>query len=176
MMQRALIPVLLICILMPATLMSKEVKRVSHLTIFSPSFAHKAEIPQRYTCDGRDITPPLTIDSAPAGTQSLALIMFDPDAPVGIWTHWVLWNIPPNTRELKENQLPAGAIQGTNSWKRTGYGGPCPPSGSHRYFFMLYALDTTLKLAPGTTKADLERAMEGHIIARAELMGTYRRR
>ena len=149
---------------------------MSDLTITSPAFTHKTAIPARYTCDGLDINPPLLIDLVPGGAKSLALIMDDPDAPVGIWVHWVVWNIPPETREIKENSLPAGAAQGLSSWKQNKYGGPCPPSGIHRYFFRLYALDTTLKLAPESTNATLERAMQGHILAQGELMGTYRRK
>lgn len=176
-MQRlTLLMVLLACILMPAIIMAKEARKMTDLSISSPAFAHKTAIPGRYTCDGRDINPPLLIDAVPGGAKSLALIMDDPDAPVGIWVHWVVWNIPPQTREIRENSLPAGAVQGLNGWKRNSYGGPCPPSGSHRYFFRLYALDTTLSLAPAVTKADLERAMQGHIIAQGELMGTYQRK
>ena len=149
---------------------------MADLTITSSAFVHKTAIPARYTCDGRDINPPLNIDAVPDGTMSLALIVDDPDAPVGTWVHWVAWNIPPQTREIKESSFPAGAVQGLNDWKRNSYGGPCPPFGTHRYFFKLYALDTTLVLAPPTTKADLVRAMTGRIIAQGELMGTYRRR
>lgn len=167
--------VLLVCIFMPASLMAKETRKMTELKITSPAFAEKRAIPVRYTCDGQDINPPLLIDAVPNGAQSLALIVDDPDAPVGIWVHWVVWNIPPLTREITENSLPAGAAQGLNDWKRNRYGGPCPPSGTHRYYFRLYALDTTLDLAPTTAKAALERAMQGHIIARGELMGTYRR-
>ena len=168
--------VMLACILMPATLMAKEARKMADLKITCNSFAHNTEIPERYTCDGKDISPPLLIEAVPDGAKSLALIMDDPDAPVGIWVHWVLWSIPPQTREIKENSLPVGAVQGLNSWKRNSYGGPCPPSGTHRDFFKLYALDTILNLAPASTKADLERAMHGHILAQGELMGTYRRK
>ena len=173
---RTLLVVLLACILMPATLMAKEARNMAELIITSPAFAHKATIPDRYTCDGRDISPPLLIDAVPGGARSLALIMDDPDAPAGTWVHWVVWNIPLHIREIKEQSLPAGAVQGLNDWQRNCYGGPCPPSGSHRYFFKLYALDTTLNLPQSTTKADLERAMQGHIVAQGELMGTYRRK
>jgi Raf kinase inhibitor-like YbhB/YbcL family protein len=102
--------------------------------------------------------------------------MDDPDAPVGTWVHWVAWNIPAQTREITEKGLPGGTVQGLNSWKRNDYGGPCPPSGTHRYFFKLYALDATLTLAPTSTKADLEQAMQGHVLASGQLMGTYKRR
>ncbi len=138
-------------------------------------------IPPQYTCDGQDISPPLSWSDPPAGTISFALISDDPDAPMGTWVHWVLWNIPASARTLEENlpktaSLANGAKQGTTDFHRIGYGGPCPPSGTHRYFFKLYALDTTLDLPSGTTKKDLEKAMGGHILAQTELMGTYRRR
>lgn len=149
---------------------------MTDLTITSSAFANKTAIPGRYTCDGQDVSPPLQIDAIPAGTNSLAIVMDDPDAPAGTWVHWVIWNIPPQTREIKENSLPSGGVQGMNSWKRNRYGGPCPPSGTHRYFFRLYALDITLNLPPSSTKAALEAAMQGHIIGQGELMGTYRKR
>ena len=146
------------------------------LTVTSTAFAEGAAIGAKYTCDGVNVNPPLAIGATPAGTRSLALIMDDPDAPVGIWVHWVAWNIPAQTREIPENGMPAGAQQGLNDWKRNDYGGPCPPSGTHRYYFKIYALDTTLTLAPATTKVDLERAMQGHVLAVGQLMGTYKRR
>ena len=142
----------------------------------SSAFAPGERIPQTYTCDGQDISPPLRWSEPPAGTQSLALIMDDPDAPIGIWDHWLLFNLPAETRNLPEQAvLPAGSLDGRNSWGRTGYGGPCPPGGTHRYFFKLYALDVTLTLAAGAEKEQLLQAMEGHILAQAELMGTYSR-
>jgi Raf kinase inhibitor-like YbhB/YbcL family protein len=156
--------------------LGKEVRKMEKLTVTSAAFVEGAAIASKYTCDGQDVNPPLFIGATPAGTRSLALIMDDPDAPVGTWVHWVAWDIPPQTREIPENGIPAGAQQGHNSWSRNDYGGPCPPSGTHRYYFKLYALDTTLTLAPSTTKADLERAMKGHVIAAGQLMGTYKRR
>ncbi|MBI1920504.1 MAG: YbhB/YbcL family Raf kinase inhibitor-like protein [Geobacter sp.] len=152
----------------------KEVRKMTTLSITTTAFAQKGAIPSRYTCDGGDMNPPLAIAGVPAGTKSLALVMDDPDAPAGIWVHWVVWNIPSETREIGERSVPAGAVQGLNSWSRTGYGGPCPPSGTHRYFFKVYALDAMLNLKPLTTKAELEKAMAGHILAKGELMGTYR--
>ena len=149
---------------------------MNSLQLSSSAFAYGGAIPARYTCEGEDANPPLAIDRVPTGTKSLALIVDDPDAPVGLWVHWVLWNIHPQTQQIAEKSVPAGAVQGKNSWGRTSYGGPCPPSGTHRYFFKLYALDTILKLGSGTTKAELERAMEGHVIGKGELMGTYRRK
>ncbi len=147
----------------------------------SAAFQPGAVIPAKYTCDGEDISPPLNWSDPPAGTKSLALISDDPDAPVGTWVHWVIWNIPANARALEENlpkapSLANGAKQGTTDFRRIGYGGPCPPSGTHRYFFKLYALDTTLNLPASTTKKDLEKAMDGHILAQAELIGKYQRR
>ena len=173
---RMLLMVLLACIIMPVSIMVKEAIKMKGLTITSPAFVHSMAIPARYTCDGQDINPPLIINAVPDGARSLALIVDDPDAPVGTWVHWLVWNISPQTREIKESSLLVGAVQGLNDWKRNRYGGPCPPSGTHRYFFKLYALDIILNLAPSTNKTALERAMQGHIIAQGELMGTYRRK
>ncbi len=173
---RTMLLVLPACVLMPVTIVAKEARKMADLRITSSAFAQKGAIPGRYTCDGQDMNPPLQIGNVPQGAQSLALIVDDPDAPVGNWVHWVVWNIPPHTREIRENGLPAGAVQGLNDWKRNRYGGPCPPSGVHRYFFRIYALDTTLNLAATTGKAALLRSMQGHVIAQGELMGTYRRR
>lgn len=147
----------------------------------SAAFARGQPIPNKCTCDGADISPPLSWNDPPQGTQSFALIADDPDAPVGTWVHWVLYNLPGETRALPEAvpphaDLPDGSRHGRNSWRRVGYGGPCPPSGAHRYFFKLYALDTMLNLAAGASKKRLLRAMERHILAQAEVMGTYRRR
>ena len=142
----------------------------------SSAFSGGQQIPAKYTCDGEDISPPLQWSEPPAGTQSLALIMDDPDAPVGTWDHWLLFNLPASSRSLPEQAgMPAGSAAGKNSWGRTGYGGPCPPRGTHRYFFKLYALDTTLALPAGTNKSQLLQAMAGHILAQTELMGTYSR-
>ena len=146
----------------------------------SQAFRPGGMIPAKYSCDGADISPPLTWPDPPAGTESFALIMDDPDAPVGTWVHWVIWNIPATARGLEENvpktaSLPNGARQGTNDFKRTGYGGPCPPSGTHRYFFKLYALGSTLSLSPETTKSVLEDTMRRHILAQSELIGKYTR-
>ena len=146
------------------------------LQISSPAFEHNGYIPAQYTCDGRDINPPLLIENVPAHSKSLALIVDDPDAPMGIWVHWALWNINPETKEIKENSIPAGAKQGLNDFRKHNYGGPCPPSGTHRYFFKLYALDTTLNLSSNTTKSHLEQAMKGHIIEQTQIIGLYKRR
>ncbi|RQW77358.1 MAG: YbhB/YbcL family Raf kinase inhibitor-like protein [Geobacter sp.] len=141
----------------------------------SPAFNHGSQIPSQYTCDGEDINPHLVIHGVPQGAKSLALVMEDPDAPAGLWTHWVVWDIPPETKEIREHTAPIGTGEGLNSWGETGYGGPCPPSGTHRYFFRLFALDTRIKLPVNSKKAELEAAMAGHILATAELMGTYGR-
>ena len=132
-------------------------------------------MPSEYTCDGDDLSPPLSISDVPSNAKSLALVMDDPDAPAGTWDHWVVFNIPAATKEIPKGTEPKGT-KGKNSWGRTGYGGPCPPSGTHRYFFKLYALDTALNLPEGAAKKELERAMQGHVVAQAELMGTYKRR
>jgi len=150
------------------------------MVITSPSFAPGELIPSVHTCDGSDLSPLLQWSGPPAGTRSFALISDDPDAPMGTWVHWVVWNIPSGVNSLEKDQpkkdsLPGGARQGTNDFGRVGYGGPCPPSGTHRYFFRLYALDTLLDLPSTTTKAQLEKAMKGHVLGQAELMGKYRR-
>jgi len=151
---------------------TQEVKTMAGLKITSPVFEQNGNIPSKYTCDGEDINPPLNIEGIPEGTQSLVLIVDDPDAPVGTWDHWVVWNIEP-ADAIKENSVPG--TQGMNSFGKRPYGGPCPPSGTHRYFFKLYALDTKLDLDPGSGKADAESAMKGHTLAKAEIIGVYKR-
>lgn len=151
------------------------------IQITSSAFSEGNSIPKKYTCDAEDASPPLAWSGAPAGTKSLALIADDPDAPVGTWVHWVIYNLPPTLTELKEGiaktpTLEGIGVQGTNDFRKTGYGGPCPPRGKpHRYFFKLYALDTALNLQAGASKTDLEKAMRGHILAQGQLMGTYGR-
>jgi len=144
-------------------------------TLTSPAFAEGETIPAKFTADGANVSPPLRIGDPPAGTISFALIMDDPDAPMGTWVHWVAWNIPASSEEIPEATTPAGTVEGRNSWRRAGYGGPSPPSGTHRYFFKLYALDTTLDLPATTEKAGLLHAIEGHVLAKAQLMGRYSR-
>ncbi|TFG50031.1 MAG: YbhB/YbcL family Raf kinase inhibitor-like protein [Anaerolineales bacterium] len=144
------------------------------MSLTSPAFNNGEAIPTQYSCDGEDLSPDLDWFGIPQGTQSLALIMDDPDAPVGTWIHWVLYNIPADKPGLRTGITGAG-LDGTNSWGSTGYGGPCPPGGTHRYFFKLYALDMMLDLNPGAKKQALLAALEGHILAQAELMGTYTR-
>jgi len=146
----------------------------------SNAFAAGGMIPAKYTCDGDDTSPDLQWDAPPVGTQSLVLIVDDPDAPSGIFVHWVVYDIPPETRQLPEgvgalSTLEGGGTQGSSSFNRLGYGGPCPPSGTHRYFFKLYALDQPLGLDSGATKDQVVAAMEGHILDTAELMGRYSR-
>ncbi len=145
---------------------------MKQLTISSAAFENKQAIPKKYTCDGDDINPPLTINGTPPETKSLILIVEDPDAPSGLWIHWIVWNIPPTTT-IKENSIPG--TEGLNTAKNHSYGGPCPPSGTHRYFFKVYALDAKLELPENSTKKDVEKAMQGHVIAQGELMGVYSR-
>ena len=154
------------------------------LILSSPAFPHGGVIPYRHTCDGADHSPPLGWHGVPAGTQSLVLIVDDPDAPDPhapkmTWVHWLLYNLPPQTDGLPEGvsaaRLPAGTLEGLNDWKRTGYGGPCPPIGRHRYFFKLYALDTVLPDLGAATKPELEAAMKGHVLEQATLMGSYQK-
>lgn len=145
------------------------------MKLTSSAFTDKASIPGKYTCDSDGISPPLYIEDVPNEAKSLALIVDDPDAPSGLWVHWTLWNIPADTKKIEANSVPRDAEQGTTSFGKTGYGGPCPPSGEHRYFFKLYALDTVLDLPPTADKETLEEAMTGHVVDKAELMGTYRR-
>jgi len=146
----------------------------------STAFAEGQAIPAAYTCDGKDISPPLAWTDPPSGTKSLALIVDDPDAPGKTWVHWVLYNMPAALRHLSEafpsdRELPDGMRQGMTDSGQPGYGGPCPPSGTHHYHFKLYALDAMLSLAPGATKAAVETAVKGHVLAQTQLVGTYRR-
>jgi hypothetical protein len=149
------------------------------MNLSSPAFQHGGKIPSKHTCDGPNISPPLKIEGVPEGTKSLVLIMDDPDVPKsirpdGMWDHWVVFNIPPDLKEIPEGKEPPG-VPGVGTGGNTTYFGPCPPDREHRYFFKLYALDKTLDLPPKATKAQVEKAMEGHILAKAELMGRYER-
>ncbi|MGA1980746.1 MAG: YbhB/YbcL family Raf kinase inhibitor-like protein [Sedimentisphaerales bacterium] len=151
------------------------------IKVTSSAFAEGGLIPAKYTCDGSDISPPLQWYTVPEGTKSIALISDDPDAPRGTWVHWVIFGLPAETRKLEENippdkTLPNGARQGITDFGRIGYGGPCPPSGTHRYFFKIYALDTKLDLAAGANKSQLLKAMEGHILGQGQLIGKYKRK
>lgn len=151
------------------------------MTISSPSFSNGGNIAKKFTCDGADVSPEVSWTDPPAGTKSFALLADDPDAPVGNWNHWTMWNVPADKRGLAENvgkdaRLPDGSEQGHNDFPKTGYNGPCPPPGKpHRYYFKLFALDTKLDLKPGSRKKDLEAAMKGHVLAQAEWMGRYGR-
>lgn len=154
---------------------------MASFTLQSPAFANGAQIPRQYTCDGADQSPPLQWSDVPVGTRSLALIVEDPDAPRGTFVHWVLYNLPPEPTALPaavphQSDLPSGARQGRNDFRRVGYGGPCPPRGpAHRYYFHLYALNAPVNLTAGATASELRSAMQGHVLGEAELLGTYGR-
>ena len=150
------------------------------MELSSAAFKNGAPIPKQFTCDGPNVSPPLQWSGIPDGSKSLALLVDDPDAPRGSWVHWILFNIPPGAAGLPENikktvTIPNGARQGMNDFHEVGYGGPCPPGGKHRYFFRLYALDAELTVDAGATRAQFERAMQGHVVSDAQLMGTYQR-
>jgi Raf kinase inhibitor-like YbhB/YbcL family protein len=168
--------VLFLCVLFfsayPAMVHADE----SGLSLTSPDFVQHGPIPAKYTCDGNDINPALIVKHVPARAKSLVLIVEDPDAPVGVWTHWLLWNIRPTVETIKENSSPAGAVQGINDFKKHAYGGPCPPWGTHRYFFKLFALDTVLAVSHDSKKTDIEDAMKGHILSQSLLTGLYKRK
>lgn len=150
--------------------------QVKTLPLSSSAFQENSEIPSKYTCDGENINPPLAFSSLNPLIKTFALIMEDPDAPNGNYAHWVLWNIPPKTNGIEENSVPAGAVEGKNSSGHIGYTGPCPPSGTHHYYFRLFALDTALPLFEGATKRELERAMRPHILEQTTLIGKYKRK
>lgn len=146
-----------------------------NMKLTSPAFEHNGSIPSQYTCDGANINPALQIAEIPEGAQSLVLIMDDPDAPMGTWVHWTIWNIDPKITEIAENSVPSGGVEGITSFGKSGYGGPCPPSGTHHYVFKLYALDTKLDLAASIDAKSLEQAMSGHVLDQVELIGLYSR-
>lgn len=165
-----------------STLLASETQGGPVVKLESPAFSNNGDMPPRLTCDGRDISPALAWSGLPEGTRSLVLIVDDPDAPDPkapkmTWVHWVLYNLPPTATGLAEGEasLPPATLEGLNDWKRTGYGGPCPPVGRHRYFHKLYALDTVLPDLRQPTKAQLEKAMQGHVLAEARLIGLYQR-
>jgi Raf kinase inhibitor-like YbhB/YbcL family protein len=156
-------------------------KTMEQLKLESTEFKEGEMIPARFTCDGENVSPRLRWSNVPAGTKSLALVAEDPDASSGSWVHWVMFNIPAEVTELAEKipsvkTLPNGSVSGANDFRKFGYGGPCPPSGTHRYFFRIYALDTTLSLEPGASKKQVLDAIRGHILSQGELMGKYRRK
>jgi Raf kinase inhibitor-like YbhB/YbcL family protein len=146
------------------------------MKIESPAFDNNKFIPAKYTCDGENINPALIISAVPEETKSMVLIVDDPDAPGGTWIHWTVWNINPGVREIPENSYPADSIEGITDSGKSKYGGPCPPSGTHHYFFKLYALSTSLNLGNSARSTDIEREMEGNILAKAQLVGLYKRR
>jgi len=146
------------------------------MKIFSSAFQNNGNIPEKYTCDGENVNPPLSINDVPINTKSLVLIMDDPDAPRGTWLHWTLWNIDPGIKEISENSVPLGAIEGMTDSSRVGYSGPRPPSGTHRYFFKMYALDILLNLPKGSMLEELHKAMASHIVGTSELIGLYTRK
>ena len=146
---------------------------MKELSIKSPAFEHGKLIPKKYTCDGQDINPPLTIEGIPNEAKTLVLAVDDPDAPSGTFDHWIVWNIPASASKIGENTVPG--TEGMNSARQQGYMGPCPPWGTHRYFFKVYALDTELSLGASSRKKDVEKALQGHILAKGELVGLYRR-
>lgn len=145
------------------------------MKITSSSFQEGGTIPAKYTCDGANASPPLHIAQVPAEAKSLALIVDDPDAPGGLFLHWLVWNFDPKTTDIAENSVPPPAVQGKNGFGKSGYGGPCPPSGTHRYYFRVYALDQTLDLPAGASRGQLDERMKGHIVGQGELMGRYSR-
>lgn len=143
------------------------------MKVISSGFQEGGTIPEKFSKNGENVSPELRIDGAPAESKSLALIVDDPDAPVGLFTHWLVWNIDPKTNEISEGSAPSGAVQGKNDFNETGYGGPQPPSGTHRYYFKIFALDRTLDLKSGAKRRDIDAAMKGHVVAQGQLMGRY---
>ena len=154
----------------------ERIDAAGDLRISSSIFEDNGNIPGKYTCDGSNVNPPLKIENVPPETKSLVLILDDRDAPKGAYIHWILWNIRPDTKEIKENSVPEGAVQGITDFKKRKYGGPCPPSRAHRYIFKICALDTRLDLNPDSTKKDVEKAMKGHVIAEAQMTGRFKRK
>ncbi len=146
------------------------------IKVNSPTFSYGEFIPRKYTCDGENVNPPLEIEGVPKNAKSLVLIVDDPDAPIGTFTHWLVWNINPSVKKIEEKSLPEGAVVGRNDFGKASYGGPCPPSGAHRYFFRIYALDKVLNLSEGAGRSELEKGMKNHILAFGELMGKYSRK
>lgn len=156
-----------------SSLNKTNIQNLMQLT--SSTFKDNQFIPSKYTCDGENLNPPLEISEVPANAKSLVLIVDDPDAPNGNFTHWLLWNISPSIKEIREGETPQGAVEGLNDFGKNSYGGPCPPSGVHHYHFKLYALDTILELNSSATKEDLEKAIKDHVLDSAELIGLYQR-
>ncbi len=153
------------------TLKVSQIKAM--IKIKSPVFNQGEMIPEKYTCKGEDVNPPLLIENVSEEAKSLVLIVDDPDAPMGTFTHWLVWNIDPKIKEIKEDSVPEGVVLGTNDFGKTAYGGPCPPFGTHRYYFKVYALDTVLDLPQGSNRSQLEKAIMGHVLDSGELMGKF---
>jgi Raf kinase inhibitor-like protein, YbhB/YbcL family len=147
----------------------------ANMKITSSAFQEGGEIPSKFSRNGGNVNPPLRIEGTPTSAKSLVLVVDDPDAPVGLFTHWLVWSIDPKTTEIPEKGVPKGAVQGTNDYPNLGYGGPQPPSGTHRYYFKIFALDQTLDLRPGAKRLELDKAMSGHVVAQGQLMGRYTR-
>jgi Raf kinase inhibitor-like YbhB/YbcL family protein len=166
---------LLLSVFLVPFVKAQEASKGGGLKLSSPAFENNGYIPSKYTCDGANVNPPLKIENVPQGTKSLAMIFDDVDAPRGSYVHWILWNIDPTIKEIKENSVPEGAVQGMNDFKKQNYGGPCPPGRAHRYVFKIFALDIRLNPDPSSTKADLEKGMKGHVMVQAQLMGVYKR-
>lgn len=145
----------------------------SSISVTTPAFQAGGDVAAKFTCNGANVNPELRINGVPSEAKSLVLIVDDPDAPRGLFTHWIVWNIDPKTTRVAENNAPTAGVQGINDFGKRNYGGPCPPSGTHRYFFKIFALDTKLELKPGARRAELDAAMRGHILAQGELMGRY---
>ena len=154
---------------------SQELGKGKPLKVTSSAFENNKTIPSKYGCDGTNVSPAIRIDDVPSGAKSLALLFDDKDAPRKTYVHWILWNIDPSVKEIKENSVPEGAVQGLNDFKKNTYGGPCPPTRPHKYALIVYALDVRLNLDPQSGKAELEKAMEGHLITQGQLMGVYKR-
>lgn len=150
-----------------------NINAASSVSVATSAFQAGGDIPAKFTCNGANVNPALKINGVPNEAKSIVLIVDDPDAPRGLFTHWILWNIDPKTTDIGENSVPAGGVQGTNDFGKRNYGGPCPPSGTHRYFFKIFALDMKLDLKPGARRADLDAAMKSHILAQGELMARY---
>lgn len=178
-----LITILIIVFLTVGVILKKNILSSDHSTVqpkgvhmkLTSVFEHNTKIPSKYTCDGDDLAPELTISEVPVGAKELVLIVDDPDAPMGTWVHWVLYNIPVSTTKIDNNNLPKDVKQGMTDFGRIGWGGPCPPSGEHRYFFKLYAIDKALDMPQGALKAQVEQAIKGHIVEETQLIGLYKR-
>lgn len=173
---KTLLAVVTFAVSLTGSVLSAKVPREAPMNLSSPDFSEGGNIPERYTCDGKDVSPTLKIAGIPKEAKSLALIVDDPDAPGGNFSHWLLWNIGPDQAEILAKSLPHHAVQGVNDFGKSKYSGPCPPPGTHRYYFKLYALDTTLALSPTSKRKAVDSAIKGHILAEATLMGRYARK